>query len=325
MSKKLSKSEELLIKSREKRNARRKIQQESNQPSINENLKRNNSNRVAIKLSYDQLYEAPQLWNKYSKHAEEKKTQMLESLAENGLIEPISVWKISKDKVEQYYENHKNRYVFEGNEYMILVGHNRAEECQDIFKLTKDNEFDGISAFVYDEDTLNEFTARSLIVDTNYLARDLSLEEKIESVDFKYEIYQDPKNKNKIKGTTTAKIIAKEFDTSERTVSNYRTFSKLNEGIKQLVFDKKINFYKALNLKFLSLESQEWLYDNFSDKITDAKLGKIKKGMTKENIQSIFKTVEEKAPTHIKVSYSIPVKLEKDFRKMAEQWLETNN
>ena len=112
------------------------------------------SGKKIVEIPIENLKPAPSEWNFFPPISEGKMLEMMMSIQENGLFNPITIW---------------NR----GEEYMILSGHNRVNAYKRIVDEFKDTEgfdpkeYETIGAIMYDVDEIDENKAKEIIIDTN--------------------------------------------------------------------------------------------------------------------------------------------------------------
>lgn len=272
---------------------------------------------VARNTPIKHLYEAPTHWNFYNELDENKKIELIDSISENGLMSPIVVWEINKEKVKDLYENHTDVYSIGGFLYMVLAGHNRVDAYIRLYNVTKDNKYLSIPAFVFLENDLDEKSAKEIIVDTNYVQRVLSTKEMEKSILYKYdEIERDKTTKGR-----TRDLVADRLGISPAKVEQYRKLSNVIPPIKELMYEDKLALNSVLKLVDKTDELQQWLYDTHKDKLSNSLLNKIKPSMKRGNIE---KLIEKECSVKVKckkVSIEIPEYLTDEFKLMCSKWL----
>lgn len=256
-----------------------------------------------------QMEPAPTDWNRYPLLKEGQHDKYLElklSIYEKGIEDPLVIW-------EQ-----------PGGKYMILAGHNRREACIDILNECRDEKgfneekYRLAPAIIYLEKELNEQGAKEIIDDTN-LYRDFSkLPEqiKMQILSDRAELY---KKRRYAKGERIDQL-AKDFGLKRTTI--YETMSlneQLVEPFRQMYFDGKLKKKSALRLtSCFDKDKQQWIFDEYSNQIDDAKVASLKKNMTKEEIDEVFRT---EAKTVKKITVDVPTDRVAEFREMFQKWL----
>ena len=185
----------------------------------------NNSNVYNISLST--LESAPVKWNFYSPLNDNKMEELLNSIVNNGLLVPIIVW--------EQVDNPTNP------KYMILSGHNRVKAYEILKEVTKSNKYDKINAIVKRKEEISEDEAREIIIDTNWVQRQLSTLEKSKSIYEKYAVIENlnkhRSNYNEHGQGRTRDVIAKQFDISGIQVERYRKLNYLINDMKEMISD----------------------------------------------------------------------------------------
>lgn len=275
---------------------------DSKSENIYNNLMKTNKDEV-VNLNIDSLHPSPDEWNFYPAISDKKMLEMVLSIIENGLFNPIIVWE-------------------RDNGYQILSGHNRVMAYEKIVEEYKEEEnfdkekYQCIPAIIYGKDEIDESKAREIIIDTNYIQReeDRSLMPTI--VKNRLEIIRSRKD---VKGRTID-ILAKELGISstkvyEDHVIATKTIPELNE----LFFNEDIRKKSLLRLAWFDKPTQNYIYKNYKDVLIDSRIEKLKKGMEKEEIDKCF--TEEIIKKKL-VTTPVPSFLIDDFKEMAKLWLD---
>jgi ParB family chromosome partitioning protein len=131
--------------------------------------------------------------------------ELIESIEKNGLLHPLVVWEQN-----------------DGN-YLILSGHNRKEAFQILYDSTKDEQYSKVFCYIKKCNEITEDEAKEIIIDTNWVQRELSTIEKAQSI---YRKYTAIGRKQKVKdgegqGIRNYDIIAEQYNISGRHVLNY--------------------------------------------------------------------------------------------------------
>lgn len=243
------------------------------------------------------LSPAPTEWNIFPPISEMKFFEMILSILENGLFNPIIVWEREEG-------------------YMILSGHNRVRAYKYIEeKKLSNQDFSKIEAIVYERAELDELKARAIIVDTNYVQREYSKSLLPQIIKQRVEIVKNDKNK---KGKTLD-IVAKEMNMGRTTVYEEIVISdKIIPEIADFYYNGKINKKNLLKFANLSKEDQSLLFKNYSDYFNDDYLNIIKKDMKLETIIDIFENYNPIKYTTV----TIRVKEDKlrEFKEFLKQW-----
>ncbi|MFG6344859.1 MAG: ParB N-terminal domain-containing protein [Lachnospiraceae bacterium] len=259
-------------------------------------------------IDINKMVDAPEEWNKYPRLKDTQADKYLElkmSIYEKGIEEPLILWERPE------------------GEYMILAGHNRHDiSCEIIQECREEPGFDEDkyrypACIVYAADELNEEQARGVIDDTN-LYRDFSkLPEKvkIEIIKSRMDVYQ---RRRYSKGERIDQL-AKELGIKKTSIyENLSISENVYEPLRELYYDGKLK-RKAI-LKFTNFDgvTQQWIYDNFKDQITEAKVNALKKNMNRDAIANVFNAEAQGVK---KLTVEIPADRVDEFREMFDKWL----
>lgn len=284
---------------------------------LNFNFKDISGDSKVRKIPLSSLTPAPSEWNFYKPLNNDKMTELIDSILSKGLLNPIVVW-------EQ-----------EENVYMILSGHNRVKAYEYIYNSTKDTDFESIFALIKERNEITEEEAREIIIDTNWVQRELSPIEKSRSILEKYTVLQNKQSGYGKRGEGTVRdIIAQQYNLSGRQIERYKKLTDLIPQIQELVNSGYISPSPASDIAVLEPELQLWIYDNFKNKIKSSYTRKIKQSMTKSDIESIFYEVKKGNNNYIKIklndnlfkiyahsSDDLKERLEHDFQIFYEEWI----
>ena len=251
---------------------------------------------------------APAEWNRYPLLKDNQPDKYLElklSIYEKGVETPLVLWKQP------------------GGVYMILAGHNRRDICAEIITDCREEEgFDEekyrmIPCIVYQEDELDEIKAREIIDDTN-LYRDFSkLPEKIKQqiVVNRLAIY---KRRHYAKGERIDQLM-KDFGLKKSAIYDAIALNEnVIEPLQRLFFDGVLKKKSVMRFAFFPKDTQQWMYDEYAEQISDAKVNALKKNMTRDEIAQVFQS-ENRAVKRLTVE--IPADREEEFREMYKKWL----
>ena len=180
---------------------------------------------------------------------------MVESVRENGILSPIIVLK--KDD----------------NKYKILSGHNRVNAARLVNLKT-------VPCIV--KENLSKEQTYTYVIETNLMQRsfsDLLPTEKALVLKMRYEkiasqgkrndlqkeinnleqgiIEKESKEEDK---TNSRKVLGKEYNLSGASIARYLRLNELSKSWKQEVDNEKIGLTMAVDISYLSKETQEYLY-----------------------------------------------------------------
>ncbi len=241
--------------------------------SINEKL---TGGRKIIEISVDDII--PSKHNKFDRYSDQKKEAMIDSIKENGIIEPITL-----------------RVLTDGK-YEIISGENRwicAKEA-------------GLTTVPAHPITCDEDQAIIMLNETNLINRDVSFRERIISYSEQYHAMKRRAGErndlqNDGKKIDTLEILAKKYGESKTQMYRYIRTSELSNELITLVGMKKIALNAAVKLTELQKESQEMLYnyiiENSVKKVNEGHANEMLKcsGILNETmLDDIFETEEKK-------------------------------
>lgn len=290
--------------------------------TVKNNMEKVVENKIATMLPINSLYPSPNKWNFYDILDDNKKLELMESIQINGVLSPIIVWeKPYVDLKNEYDINEDNQYNLDGDRYVILAGHNRVDACAKLYQATGDKKYLKILAFIFEKNEIGIDVAREIVVDTNYVQRNLSTKEKVKSVMFKYAELE----KNKSQKGRTKEIIAEALNMSPSMVQNYKRLSGVIEPLQNMVYDEKLTLTSVLKVSDKTKDLQQWLYDTYKDVMTSKILNKIKPSMKRENIIKLFENEMMTKESPMKqVTFEIPEHLEDKARKLIANLIERN-
>lgn len=158
----------------------------------------------------------------------DKFLELVDSIKENGIIQPILVRPADNGK------------------YEILAGHCRTEAA-------RQNNLDEVPVFILDVD---DYTATKLMAHTNIYGRDEILpSEKVKA----YRMCLDQEKKLGNNRTDVAESVGAGKD-SKRQVQRYVRLSYLSDAFLAMIDNKKLTVQIGVELAFLDSESQDALY-----------------------------------------------------------------
>ena len=240
------------------------------------------------KVEINSIRPAPNEWNFYKPLSQDKMEELLESITQKGLLVPIIVWEQKDDS------------------YIVLSGHNRLKAYQMLYKHTKEKQYLRIDALIKKYDEITENEAREIIVDTNWVQRQLTNIEKSMSINLKYNILFNKKKSEK--QGLVRNVIAKEYNISGRQIDNYRRLRILIPDLQEMIEKDKLKMNNALKIVYFDEKTQKYIYKNFKDKLIWKYVKYFKKNMSLDEIDKIFSNIDTedfielkfKVPKHLK-------------------------
>lgn len=259
-------------------------------------------------VDIDKMLDAPEDWNKYPRLKDTQAEKYLElkmSIYEKGVEEPLILWERQDGK------------------YMILAGHNRHDiSCEIIQECRGEPGFDEEkyrypACIVYAADELNEDQARGVIDDTN-LYRDFSKlpqKVKIEIIKSRMDVY---KRRRYSKGERIDQL-AKDLGIKKTAIYENLAISENVYGpLQELYYDGRLKRKAILKFTYFDGDTQQWIYDNFKEQITETKVNALKKNMNRDAIAGVFNA---EAQGIKKLTIEIPADRVEEFREMFGKWL----
>lgn len=274
--------------------------------------------KTAIMIKLSELYSAPVKWNFYDKLDDNKLSELMDSIEENGLLEPIIVWDVDFETIEDEYGDEIDKYDFDGNKYCLLSGHNRTFAYKKLYEATNDDKYLTIPAFIFKNEEIDILQAKEIVIDANYVQRVLNTKEMEMSIMYKY----DEIERNKERKGRTRDIVANELGISSAKVEHYRKLHSIIQPLKDMVYEDKIALTSILKIADKSTEIQKFIYTEYGDVLSNKLLNKVKPYMAKKDeIKKVFDKELTPKVKKKKVSVEVPEDLIDEFKEMAYQWI----
>ena len=240
-----------------------------------------------VEIPLKALVEAPKEWNFYNPLSEGKMQELIDSILEVGLLHPIIVW-------EQ-----------ERNTYMILSGHNRVKAFNILSETVDKEKYSKIDVVIKNKDEIDNNTAKQIIVDTNWIQRDLSTMEKAKSIVQKY-IYTKSQNDSKGIKVDINEAICNEYNLKRTQFISYKSLINLIPHFQELVDNNILYIEPAVQISKFDKELQKYILETYSsDMKLLNKLGrKIKKQFSKEDIDNLFAENKKVEYGELEITYA---------------------
>ncbi len=263
--------------------------------------------KVLQHIDIDEMMPAPEDWNRWPLLKDNQPECYLElkmSIYEKGIETPLILWR-RKDGL------------------MVLAGHNRREICKEIIQECKDEKnFDEdkyrfVPSIVYEEDELTETEARDIIDDTNIYREFSKLPNKIkiQITKDRMEVY---KRRRYAKGERIDQL-AKELGLEKTAIyENLSIYEKIIPELQELYYDERLTRKAIIKFVYYDQDTQRWIFENYEDQITDAKVKALKKSMSRTEISRVF---EGEGKGIKKITLDIPVGRVDEFKKIFEKWM----
>lgn len=184
-------------------------------------------------------------------HSGDAYERLKESIAQNGIVNPIIVMNIKDDL--KHYE--------------IIAGHNRVQVCKDL----------GIKVpcIIKHDITIEE--ANKICIDTNLLNRQRS---EFKPTQFAYMLkvrFEKEKQQGSSAETDSGTKLGEQYSLDRRTIFRYIKLNNLTDTAKQAVDSNKITLRVAYELAFLPEDLQNFIVDNYDKyKINDTVIKQLK-------------------------------------------------
>ncbi|MVX66956.1 chromosome partitioning protein ParB [Clostridium chromiireducens] len=253
-----------------------------------------------FQLELDKLKAAPNEWNFYTPLNDNKMSELIESIIDNGLLNPIIVWE-------------------QDNDYMILSGHNRVKAYSMIYEQTGNEKYKKIYTYIKKKNEITEDEARTIIIDTNFVQRQLSTAEKTKSIVIKYN--QLGRKKRNSGGETTAGIIAKQYNLKERQIYNYYKLNNLIPEFMERIDNGTLSIKCGLKLAAIDTTLQKNIYDNYNDVIDN---NKVKNLNINADIEEIIAQLKNSTNEFVNITVKIPVHLQDEFKTYIDSWIKAH-
>lgn len=257
------------------------------------------------------LVDAAPEWNFYSPLSSSKMIELVESIRVLGLMHPLVVW-------EQ----------MDGS-FMILSGHNRKKAYDLLLEETSDDKFKKIYCYVKKFNDLTEDEAKEIIIDTNWVQRELSSTERAQSIFQKYTKLRSARDgfKNKNYEGKTRDLIAKQFEITGRQVSDYYRLNYLSKEFKAMLEDNKLSIKAGVRLAQFNPPDQKYLYNTFKNTLDNKVILKLSPSFSKEEINQVIEDyLAAFGEDMVQISYKLTLPLEqresfeKDMQKVLNKY-----
>ncbi|MCR5129071.1 MAG: ParB/RepB/Spo0J family partition protein [Lachnospiraceae bacterium] len=166
---------------------------------------------------------------------DEKMEETVESIREYGVLMPGIV----RPRVEGGYE--------------IISGHRRRHACEIVG-------LDSMPVLIkaYDDDQ-----ATIIMVDSNIQRDDILPSEKARAYKMKYDALKHQGEKG---GGRTLDTLGKDAGESRKTIQRYIWLARLTDGLMDLLDNRKLQLFAAVEISFLQEQEQDWLERLIVDK-----------------------------------------------------------
>lgn len=193
----------------------------------------------------DDLIPASSDWNFYEEYTSDKMEELIESILEVGLLQPIVVWKQLNGK------------------YMILAGHNRYKA----YKILNDSGMYGkrysrILATIKEYNELDSNMAQQIIIDTNWVSRELTATQRAKSIVRKYAILEQ-KGKETNTRFKINEILGESYGLGRTQIVAYKSLINLIPELQEKVDECVLGVRPGGKISKLSTDVQKYIYDEY--------------------------------------------------------------
>lgn len=232
------------------------------------------------KIDRSSLIAAPEDWNYFDQLPSDKKALMVESIYNNGLLQPIIVRAIDPDN----------------KTFQILAGHNRNFSYEVLREITGDTMYESIDAKIYWYGQIDDEQAKAIIEDTNYIQRgSLSAKDRTKYICNKVLSLKRDSIKTGNNGDIMS-LIADQLNVNRTTVYHWKKIEKLIPEIMKMFEIKAISLVTAAKIASFSPLCQRNLYERWQ-LVTNESIRTLKPKMhLDEVIPALEKFFEKKSP-----------------------------
>ena len=209
---------------------------------VNAEVQRIQESGVRDSIPLEELIPASDEWNFYEEYTPDKMEELIESILSVGLLQPIVVWKRSDNK------------------YMILAGHNRYKAYQILNESGKYGaRYSRILANIKGINELDDNMAQQIIIDTNWVSRELTPTQRAKSIVRKYAILEQSTvgraNLNQILGDT--------YGLGRTQITAYKSLVDLIPELQRKIDSCDLGIRAGGKISKLAPEVQKYIYDEY--------------------------------------------------------------
>lgn len=250
-------------------------------------------------LPLDKLEPSPSQWNFYAPLPDGKFIELIESIQRSGLLHPIVVWRKADGAL------------------VVLSGHNRLRAYKALRQTDPQGKYASIPATVLEG--LTDDQAREIVIDSNWVQRNLSPSEKARSIYHKYMLAGRKARSANGTRESTYDVIAAQYGLSGRQIARYIRLGSIDRGLQELVDQGRLSLRLAMQLAGFPPERQAYLAQQHAGDLKKKQAARLRPDMTEAEID---RTLAGAAPP-VAVTYTVPAALEAEFRALCESWLQT--
>lgn len=206
--------------------------------------------------------------NKYDKFSKEHVEFLMESIKNEGLKEPITVYKKNK-------------------KYIILSGHSRFQAIKKI-REEDNSQFNSIPCNVVEHTFTNGIDEKKLLAEYNQGREKTNRDRFLEYTTY-FDYYNEHKDELKKKNITRREYISYNMGISKDMVSRYSTIEKkCIPEIKEIMLDGIITIQLTKAISLLLNKEQEYIFQTALNKYNKENNGEINKELLGEYIFDIY-------------------------------------
>ena len=253
----------------------------------------------------DLFVPAPDEWNRFPSLTPGKRAQLKMSIMNNGILDPIIAWEQADGKL------------------MVLAGHNRLSCSREILDEYKDVElkrdYRSIPTIRYKHDELDDYKAREIIIDTNYIQRN-DLPANLRAWVLKERIYL-MRNQKDERGMTIDELIQDLNIKKTAVYEDVQIATQIIDPLSALYFEGKLSRKAVLKFALFTDDIQKRIFETYPDKITTERVLQLSKSMKLwESIAEVFEDVEPEIRKQMYIS--APKSMAQRVRKVSKLYVE---
>lgn len=185
-------------------------------------------------------------------------------------------------------------------------------------EVAESTQYDEIPAIIKARNQIDENKAQEIIIDTNWVSRQLTAYEKTNSIIKKYV---------RIKKDTTAKgktrdLVGEKLGITGRMVQNYLSLRNLETDFFDMIDDAVITLSDAIKISKLPKDLQEYLVTVAKkDGLTNYLIKNLKNADTTEKIDEIIEDEGRKSDEMVTFTVKIPKSRREEFMKVYSDFI----
>ncbi len=217
-----------------------------------------------VRMTISELEKAPEEWNFYPPLSEEDFEKLVLSILEHGLLHPIVVRKQEERSIILSGHNRVRAYEAILSDLALLEEGYSGQYIKEKNDHLRMADFQQIMAVLRED--ISDEEAREIIIDANYVQRQLNPRLVTRSVIEKYRIIQQKRKSGELqehKNKKTRELVARELQLSGRHIDRYRRLEKLEHELVELFYQGRISLELASALAGLKPRVQQHIAENY--------------------------------------------------------------